>query len=102
MTGRPESEFPPSGCRWCGVAQDSHFQRWSDARADAVGKGWHVHEPPTTEQIKERMLGRRALRDVPRIPAPDRAYYTRRARFRVPMDSALADLAYDAITNGEG
>jgi hypothetical protein len=54
MAARPESEFPPSGCRWCGLDRRLHFQRWTDAA------GWHKWEHPTQEQFKARMLERRS------------------------------------------
>ncbi|WP_214317075.1 hypothetical protein [Nonomuraea sediminis] len=44
----------PSGCRWCGIAQLGHFQRWTRLA------GWHGWTPPTQDQIKERMKARRA------------------------------------------
>ena len=44
----------PSGCRWCGVEERQHMQRWKPP------VGWHRWEPPTLEQRKERMLARRA------------------------------------------
>lgn len=59
MPGRPESEFPPSGCRHCGLDRRLHFQRWTDAA------GWHKWEHPTQEQIKARMLERRDARSRP-------------------------------------
>ncbi|MEV1168573.1 hypothetical protein [Nonomuraea sp. NPDC049784] len=46
----------PNGCRWCGLAQRDHFQRWTPAA------GWHGWTPPTQEQIKQRMKGRRTWR----------------------------------------
>ncbi|MGI5281695.1 hypothetical protein ACQEVF_59140 [Nonomuraea polychroma] len=46
----------PSGCRWCGLAQRLHFQRWSRAA------GWHGWTAPTQEQIKQRMKDRRTVR----------------------------------------
>jgi hypothetical protein len=46
----------PSACRHCGVPKREHFRRWS---AEAK---WHPHAEPTQEQIKERMLARRAVR----------------------------------------
>lgn len=46
--------FPePSGCRWCGVNEREHMQRWKPP------VGWHKWEAPTLEQRKERMLARR-------------------------------------------
>lgn len=52
MTTTPE----PSGCAHCGAARRGHFQRWKD------GIGWHRWTAPTQQQIKERMLARRALK----------------------------------------
>ncbi|MEV0379766.1 hypothetical protein [Nonomuraea sp. NPDC050643] len=45
----------PSGCRWCGLAQRGHCQRWTRAA------GWHGWTPPTQDQIKQRMKARRTL-----------------------------------------
>lgn len=46
--------FPePSGCRWCGVNDREHMQRWKPP------VGWHKWTPPTLKQRKERMLNRR-------------------------------------------
>lgn len=46
----------PYGCRWCGLTQQGHMQRWS------LVPGWHKWVPPVQEQILERMLARRAAR----------------------------------------
>lgn len=46
----------PSGCRACGLPKRGHFQRWTKA------VGWHKWLAPTSEQIKTRMLARRATR----------------------------------------
>ncbi|MFM9780430.1 hypothetical protein [Streptomyces scabiei] len=46
----------PSGCRWCGLAEREHFQRWHRAAK------WHFWTPPTQEQIKQRMWSRRTAR----------------------------------------
>lgn len=43
----------PSGCRHCGIAERTHFQRWTTAA------GWHVWVAPTADQTKARMLARR-------------------------------------------
>jgi hypothetical protein len=43
----------PSGCRWCGVDEREHMQRFKPP------VGWHKWEPPTLDQRKERMLARR-------------------------------------------
>lgn len=46
----------PSGCAHCGIEAREHMQRW---HAQA---GWHQWVAPTQEQIKARMLTRRAER----------------------------------------
>lgn len=46
----------PMGCRWCGLDKRPHFQQWKPP------VGWHQWEQPTQEQIKERMLARRAAK----------------------------------------
>ncbi|GAA2457115.1 hypothetical protein [Streptomyces macrosporus] len=43
----------PSGCRWCGVEEREHMQRWKSS------VGWHQWAAPTDEQRKARMLARR-------------------------------------------
>jgi hypothetical protein len=48
----------PNGCRWCGIPKRPHFQQWKPPA------GWHQWEPPTQEQIKERMLARRAAKSA--------------------------------------
>ena len=53
---RDESEFPPSGCRHCGLGQRLHFQRWTNEA------GWHVFREPTREQILERLRAKYAGR----------------------------------------
>lgn len=45
----------PNGCRYCGLAQRDHFQRW------ARSAGWHCWTPPTQDQIKQRMKARRTV-----------------------------------------
>lgn len=47
---------PVNACRHCPIPERRHFQRWTDAA------GWHTWTAPTTEQIKARMLARRADR----------------------------------------
>lgn len=44
---------PPNGCRWCGIEERNHLQRWKPE------VGWHQWVAPTSEQRKERMLARR-------------------------------------------
>lgn len=52
-----DREIPVDGCRHCGVpAHSLHVQRWTEA------VGWHGWTQPTQEQIKARMLARRANR----------------------------------------
>lgn len=51
-----ESEFPPSGCRHCGLGPRLHFQRWTNEA------GWHVFTEPTREQILERLRAKYASR----------------------------------------
>lgn len=46
----------PSGCRWCGIDQREHLNRWRSPI------GWHKWTPPTLEQRKERMFARRRIR----------------------------------------
>lgn len=46
----------PSGCRWCGIPEYGHMQRWLPRR------GFHEWEQPTQAQIKARMIARRAAR----------------------------------------
>lgn len=63
MTARPESEFPPSGCRWCGIDKQTHARQWTDEA------GWHKWEHPTQEQFKTRMIERRRKTLTARVPA---------------------------------
>ena len=51
------TESEPSGCRWCGVDQREHMQRWKPP------VGWHKWEQPTPEQTKTRMQQRAARRN---------------------------------------
>lgn len=46
----------PMGCRWCGVNDREHVQRWKPPA------GWHQWEKPTQEQIKARMQERYSAR----------------------------------------
>lgn len=46
----------PGDCRWCGIAKHGHHQQY-DQRV-----GWHTWEPPTGDQVKGRMLARRAVK----------------------------------------
>jgi hypothetical protein len=49
-----KEQTAPSACRHCGIGAREHLQRWTQ------GVGWHRHEPPTQEQIKQRMQARGA------------------------------------------
>lgn len=53
---RDESEYPPSGCRWCECGQRQHARRYME------GVGMHAWTAPTDQQIKNRMRVRRARR----------------------------------------
>jgi len=46
----------PNGCRFCGIDQRDHMQRWSKSI------GWHQWDQPTNAQILARMRARRAAR----------------------------------------
>ncbi|MDG4792115.1 hypothetical protein O7626_40585 [Micromonospora sp. WMMD1102] len=46
---RHEQAPTPMGCRWCGVGQRDHGQRW------VPGKDFHGYEPPTQKQINARL-----------------------------------------------
>lgn len=48
----------PSSCAACGIDKRDHYQRWT---RDA---GWHGYKQPTQQQIKARMLARRAARHL--------------------------------------
>ncbi|WP_367138933.1 MULTISPECIES: hypothetical protein [Streptomyces] len=52
MTGTP-----PHDCSWCGLERQGHARQW------APGGGWHAWVPPSQEQIKARMIARRAERN---------------------------------------
>ena len=56
----------PSGCRYCGVDQRDHMQRWTPPSKG--GPGWHQWTAPTQEQIKTRMITRRTTRLIPGEP----------------------------------
>lgn len=57
-------DIVPSGCRWCGVDDRGHYQRYSDVyrATERTPVGWHFYEPPTQHQIRTRMRARRAAR----------------------------------------
>lgn len=54
VTRQSGAVIDPSGCRYCGVDQRAHGQRWTRAAS------WHQWTEPTMEQRKARMLARRA------------------------------------------
>ena len=69
MTHPDLRETPVDGCRHCGIPQRStpdnpryHAQQWTEAA------GWHGWTAPTQDQIKVRMLARRAARIMRRSP----------------------------------
>lgn len=45
----------PMGCRWCGIDKRGHG-------IQAGADGSHTWDQPTRQQIKDRMLARRATR----------------------------------------
>jgi hypothetical protein len=47
----------PMGCRWCSIDQHGHGRQYVEPI------GWHQWQPPTQQQIKNRMLARRAERN---------------------------------------
>ncbi|MEU6979652.1 hypothetical protein [Streptomyces sp. NPDC046371] len=51
--GQPST---PYGCRWCGISERAHFQRWK------ASARWHTWAAPTDTQILARMRARRAAR----------------------------------------
>ncbi|MFE7077499.1 hypothetical protein ACFU96_46240 [Streptomyces sp. NPDC057620] len=51
---QPAPLVTPQGCSRCGVPEREHMQRFKD--------GWHHWIAPTQEQVKARMLARRAAR----------------------------------------
>ncbi len=53
----------PNGCGHCGIPERGHARQWTDAA------GWHQWAPPSTGQIKARMIARRATRTDPRGPS---------------------------------
>ena len=55
-----ETSYPPSGCARCGHRERHHHLGRPLTPYHATGS--HNYEPPTTEQIKTRMLARRADR----------------------------------------
>ncbi|WP_242890160.1 hypothetical protein [Actinomadura litoris] len=69
----------PSGCRWCGLAEREHLQRW------ALGAGWHGWTEPTQKQRKARMLARRATNKNGAPVAPGAP-----PQQAVPMEGATA------------
>jgi len=46
----------PTGCGFCGIDQRGHGRQYAEP------DGWHQWQPPTQQQIKDRMLARRAER----------------------------------------
>lgn len=46
----------PNGCRWCGIDQRGHAIQYGRG-------GRHIWQQPTQQQIKDRMLARRAAKE---------------------------------------
>lgn len=45
------------GCRWCSIDQHGHGRQYVEPI------GWHQWQQPTQQQIKDRMLARRAAKE---------------------------------------
>ena len=62
--GPPQTGSAPrvDACRHCAEPERGHFQRWTPA------VGWHPWTEPTQEQIKARMIARRADRITKETP----------------------------------
>jgi hypothetical protein len=54
MSLSPRAIAEPSACGRCGIPYRKHYQHWTRAA------GWHKYQPPTQQQIKDRMQARRA------------------------------------------
>jgi hypothetical protein len=59
LQGSDQAIPSPNGCRWCGLEERDHFQRWKPP------VGWHQWAEPTSEQRKERMRARRRAKERP-------------------------------------
>lgn len=94
-----ESNYPPSGCARCGHCERDHRQGRPRTRADASGT--HRYEPPTTDQIKERMLERRADREVPPLPPRDWRMVAALLIHPAPLVAALAAAEHSITPRGE-
>ncbi|MET9436914.1 hypothetical protein [Streptomyces sp. NPDC006551] len=44
----------PNSCHWCSIDQRTHGRQYTEEA------GWHSYVPPTSAQIKSRMLARRS------------------------------------------
>ncbi|MCZ4510423.1 hypothetical protein O3Q52_19965 [Streptomyces sp. ActVer] len=55
MNSARRAAAAPTGCRHCGIEQRGHG-------IQAASDGSHIWTPPTQQQIKNRMLARRAER----------------------------------------
>jgi hypothetical protein len=53
-----DAKIPANGCRWCGILQDDHGNRWT------LGTGWHLWAAPDDASRLGRMLARRAGADM--------------------------------------
>lgn len=61
-----EPSVEPNGCSRCGIPKDKHGRQWT------LSAGWHPWNPPTDEQIKERMLRRRSVNELRALLAGQR------------------------------
>lgn len=66
----------PNGCRWCGIPERVHAQRWTPS------VGWHKHEQPVDAQRLARMRDRRDTR----APSADDANVLGRAVAKLTMN----------------
>jgi hypothetical protein len=73
--------YQPSGCRYCGIEERSHFQRWTDAAR------WHGWTAPTAEQRRERLLARSAARSPKTEAAPGATGTARQAHSNTSEES---------------
>lgn len=97
----------PYGCTHCGEAKRSHGRRY------VIGAGTHAWERPTDEQVKARMLARRAARQPlePEQPAHGKLWQLLEWSFwgagmgdvfRMPLaDAMVAAVPAETVTQAE-
>ncbi|MFE0808158.1 hypothetical protein ACFW34_11830 [Streptomyces sp. NPDC058848] len=85
----------PYGCAHCGVTKRSHGRRY------VSGAGMHGWERPSEEQVKDRMLARRAARVpvVPELQSYPPALPWARLMDHEDLTEFLDELAASAITH---